>query len=205
MTWPLPHPPKALANDRVSLVPTDPAAHGADLYQVASFEANGEDIFLYHLGTGPFHSKEQFLDFLHAKASAPNEVMYTIIRRDQGPVGTASLMNIRAAHGAVEVGSIWYTKKAQRTEVNTNAMYLLFCYVFDDLGYRRLEWKCNNANEASRKAALRLGFQYEGLFRNHFWDKGKNRDTAWFSLIDTDWPTVKACFESHLLPRKEAL
>lgn len=202
MAWPLPDRNRSFENDHVAVIPTELATHGAPLFQAGSLEANGEDIFLYHLGVGPFESERQFLEYIDQKSSLANEVMYTIVRRATGIVGAASLMNLRPDHGSVEVGSIWYTKAAQRTEVNTHAMYLLFCYVFDELGYRRLEWKCNNANEASRRAALRLGFQYEGLFRQHFWDKGKNRDTAWFSIIDHEWPQVRARFETELLPNK---
>jgi len=200
MAWPLPDRTKVLENDRVRLVPLDVAAHGSSLYQAASFETNGEDIFLYHLGSGPFTNETQFLAHLETQAARPAELTYTVFsKRREQIVGAATLMNVRSDHGSVEVGSIWYTKKAQRTEVNTNTMYLLFSSIFEDLKYRRLEWKCNNENEASKRAALRLGFQYEGLFRQHFWDKGKNRDTAWFSIVDGEWAGVRARFQSLLL------
>ena len=193
MAWPLPDPRRILENSAVRLVPADAAAHGAGLYKAASLETNGEDLFVYHPAAGPFGDQARFLAYLEAKLALPAELTYTVFgRRWDEIVGAVTLMNLRADHGTVEVGAIWYTKKAQGTEVNTNTMALLFAYVFDELGYRRLEWKCNNENEASKRAALRLGFQYEGLFRQHFWDKGKNRDTAWYSIIDGDWPGVKA-------------
>jgi len=197
--WPLPDRRRVLENGKVRLVPLDVAAHGAGLYRAASLETNGEDIFLYHLGSGPFADEGQFRPYLEARAPRSGELTFTVFsKRWDQIVGAATLMNLRPEHGSVEVGSIWYTKKAQRTEVNTNTMHLLFSYVFEELKYRRLEWKCNNENEASKRAALRLGFQYEGLFRQHFWDKGKNRDTAWFSIIDGDWPAVRTRFESLL-------
>lgn len=95
----------------------------------------------------------------------------------------------------MEVGAIWYSREAQRTEINTNVMLLLFTHVFEDLGYRRLEWKCNADNQASRAAAVRLGFEYEGRFRQHLVSRGENRDTLWFSIVDGEWDAKKR----HLL------
>ncbi len=199
MEWPAPDRAKVLGDDAVTLVPLDRVAHGVALWKAASPETNGGDIFHYMMGAGPFSKQADFLEYLRTLATAP-ALTYTVIRAHGNEiVGSVGLLNIRPEHGAVEVGSIWYTKKAQRTEVNSHAMFAVFSYVFDELGYRRLEWKCNNENEPSKAAALRLGFQYEGLFRQHVWVKGKNRDTAWYSIIDGDWPAVKQLFLEKLL------
>ena len=112
----------------------------------------------------------------------------------------ASLMRIDPKHRVIEVGSILYSPLLQRTRGATEAMYLLMRYAFESLNNRRYEWKCNALNEPSRNAALRLGFTFEGIFRQHMIAKGQNRDTAWFSIIDSEWPKVKAAFEAWLAP-----
>jgi RimJ/RimL family protein N-acetyltransferase len=114
--------------------------------------------------------------------------------------GFASFMRMEPAHGVIEVGNILLSPVLQRTTAATEAMYLMARHVFDDLGYRRYEWKCNAENEPSRRAALRLGFTFEGIFRQHMIVKGRNRDTAWFSILDHEWPARKAAFESWLNP-----
>lgn len=116
------------------------------------------------------------------------------------PLGMASYMRIRPGHGSAEAGCIIYSRTLQRTRIATEALYLMIKHAFDDLGYRRFEWKCDNRNEASRRAAKRLGFTFEGIFRNDLVVKGHNRDTAWFSIIDTEWPSIKAGFENWLRP-----
>ena len=115
-------------------------------------------------------------------------------------VGYASYMRIEAVHRVIEVGSILYTPRLQRTALATEAMYLMARHVFEDLGYRRYEWKCNALNQPSRRAALRLGFVFEGIFRQHMIIKGRNRDTAWYAMTDRDWPGIKAAFEAWLDP-----
>jgi RimJ/RimL family protein N-acetyltransferase len=114
--------------------------------------------------------------------------------------GWASYMRMEPAHGVVEVGNILLTPGLQRTTAATEAMYLMARHVFDHLGYRRYEWKCNANNEPSRRAALRLGFAFEGIFRQHMVIKGRNRDTAWFSMLDGEWPARKRAFEAWLAP-----
>jgi RimJ/RimL family protein N-acetyltransferase len=114
--------------------------------------------------------------------------------------GYASFMRIEPAHGVVEVGNILLSPILQRTRAATEAMYLMARHVFEDLGYRRYEWKCNAQNEPSRRAALRYGFTYEGIFRQHMVVKDRNRDTAWFSMLDSEWPARKAAFEAWLDP-----
>ena len=194
---------KILENDFVLLRSLDTSRDGKELFEAASVQTNGEDIFRYHLANGPFSTYSDFEFYLKQKEAGSSELTVTVFSKPRDRlVGAVSFLNIRPDHGSVELGSIWYQKAVQRTEVNTNVMYLLFSYVFDELKYRRLEWKCNNENEASKRAALRLGFQYEGLFRQHFWDKGKNRDTAWFSVLDSEWPAVRERFETKLLRRR---
>jgi RimJ/RimL family protein N-acetyltransferase len=112
----------------------------------------------------------------------------------------ASLMRIKPEHGVIEVGHIWFAPVLQRTRQATEAIYLLARHSFDDLGYRRFEWKCDALNQPSRRAAERFGFVFEGVFRQHMVIKDRNRDTAWFSIVDAEWPTVRAAFEAWLAP-----
>jgi RimJ/RimL family protein N-acetyltransferase len=112
----------------------------------------------------------------------------------------ASYLNIVPANGCIEIGHIWFAPPLQRTRGATEAIFLMMRHVFDDLGYRRLEWKCDALNEGSKRAARRFGFTYEGTFRQHMVVKGRNRDTAWFSLLDREWPAVRAAFETWLAP-----
>ncbi len=126
-------------------------------------------------------------------------MFYAIVDRRNGlAVGRAALMRIDPRNRVVEVGNIMYSPALQRTRGATEAMYLLARYVFEDLGYRRYEWKCNALNEPSQRAALRLGFSFEGIFRQHMIVKGRNRDTAWFSMLDSEWPARKREFERWL-------
>lgn len=113
-------------------------------------------------------------------------------------VGMFSLLNIAPEMGRLELGNIWYSPLVQRTKVNTEVTFLFLSHLFDDLKYRRVEWKCDNCNEPSKKTALRMGFKYEGLFRQHMMVKGQNRDTAWFSMVDKEWPPLKTNFQKYL-------
>jgi RimJ/RimL family protein N-acetyltransferase len=122
----------------------------------------------------------------------------TIESRDAGPVGMAAFLNIVPEHRRLEIGHIWYAPSAQRTEANTETAYLMMREAFDELGYRRVEWKCDALNARSRAAALRLGFTFEGVFRAHMIVRGRNRDSAWFSLLDTEWPAVRDALERWL-------
>ena len=136
---------------------------------------------------------------LRQMASTRDPLFFTILdRASHSPVGYASYMRIEPAHRSIEVGSILYTPDLQRTAGATEAMYLMVRHVFEDLGYRRYEWKCNALNAPSRRAALRLGFVFEGIFRQHMIIKGCNRDTAWYSMLDSEWPLRKANFEHWL-------
>ena len=127
-------------------------------------------------------------------------MFFSILDGDARAVGYASLMRIDAKNRVVEVGNILYGPRLQKTRAATEAMYLMARYVFEDLHYRRYEWKCNALNEPSRRAAERYGFVFEGLFRQHMLIKGQNRDTTWFSMLDSEWPARKAAFERWLDP-----
>ncbi len=191
-SWGYPSNELVLENSWVTVSGVEVGRDVDALFRAASLAMNGDDIFKYFVNIPAFEDLNTFRSYLEARVSAPAEVIYKVFSKRLGRlVGCASLMNIKPEHGTVEIGSIWYSKEAQRTEVNTNTMLLLFSYVFEVLEYRRLEWKCNNRNEDSKRAALRLGFQYEGLFRNHMVSRGENRDTAWYSIIDSEWPANK--------------
>ena len=128
-------------------------------------------------------------------------LFFAILDKATGEVlGSAALMRIVPAHGVIEVGTIGYSPRLKRTRIATDAMYLMARHVFEDLGYRRYEWKCDRTNEPSQRAALRLGFTFEGIFRQHMMIAGKNRDTAWFAMLDTEWPEKKAALQRWLDP-----
>jgi RimJ/RimL family protein N-acetyltransferase len=134
-------------------------------------------------------------------AASDDPLYYAIVDKPSGAaVGRSALMRIDPVHRVIEVGSIVYSAPLQRTRGATEAMYLLARYVFETLGYRRYEWKCNALNHPSRAAALRLGFTFEGIFRQHMIVKGRNRDTAWYSMVDSEWPALKTRFERWLSP-----
>ncbi len=193
-----PEPGKtALSGRLVRLDPLDWARHGDGLF-AALGGTNNADIWTY-MPIGPFDTADAFGDSFLAESTANGWRTMVIARQyDNIIVGMASYMRIRAAHGSAEVGCIAYAHDFQRTTGATEAMALMARHVFDDLGYRRYEWKCNNANQASRRAAERFGFVYEGTFRNDLVVKGRNRDTAWYSIIDSEWPAVSAAYERWL-------
>lgn len=182
------------------LVPLAAAAHGDSLY--ASFDGkdpNG-DIWTY-LGYGPFKDRADFDPYLKDKEASRDPWFYTFQNRTSGKaLGVGSFMRLDAANGVIEIGHIWMAPALQRTRESTEAIYLMMKHAFDDLKVRRLEWKCDALNAPSRRAAQRFGFSFEGIFRQHFIVKGRNRDTAWFSIIDSEWPAIKAAFETWLKP-----
>lgn len=178
----------------VTLVPLDPETHTESLWQ------NSQDPTLWtYLFDGPFADRESFRANLEAKSGTADPLFFAILQ-DGRAKGYASYMRIEPKHRVIEVGSILYTTPFQRTRGATEAMYLMARHVFEDLGYRRYEWKCHSLNESSRRAAERLGFTFEGIFRQHMIVKGRNRDTAWYSMLDTEWPDRKARFERWLAP-----
>src|ERR1700751_4803146 len=191
--------PTTLNGRFVTLVPLDPASHGTALYE-ARHGPEREDLWRY-LFDGPYRDQAAFDERLKQMAASRDPLFFTILENPTGrPVGYASYLRIEPAHRCIEVGSILFTPVLQRTPGATEAMYLMARHVFEDLGYRRYEWKCNALNEPSRRAALRLGFTFEGIFRRHMIIKGCNRDTAWFSMLDSEWLARKASFERWLTP-----
>jgi RimJ/RimL family protein N-acetyltransferase len=181
----------------VSLVPLDAGAHAPLLYKQT--HGSGCDELWRYMSEGPFPSYAAFHAKLVQKGQSQDPLFFTIFDNARSqPAGLVALSRIDPAHRCIEVGSIVYTPALQRTVGATEAMYLLARYSFEELGYRRYEWKCNALNEASRRAALRLGFSFEGIFRQHMIIKGRNRDTAWFSMLDSEWPKRKDNFERWL-------
>jgi RimJ/RimL family protein N-acetyltransferase len=194
-----PPQPTTLRGRFVTLVPLDPAAHAVSLYE-ASHGPEREDLWRY-LFDGPYPDQATFEARLNQMAGSRDPLFFTILDNSTGkPLGYASYLRIEPAHRCIEVGSILFTPLLQRTPGATEAMYLMARHVFEDLSYRRYEWKCNALNEPSRRAALRLGFTFEGIFRQHMIIKSRNRDTAWFSMLDSEWPARKASFEQWLSP-----
>jgi len=173
------------------------AHHAASLW---SAFAGRDEIWTYISTDGPFADTKEFAGFIAKRAAADDPYAYAIIDNADVPVGYFTLMEIRPAARVIEVGHVLYSPALQRTPLGTEAQYLLAGYAFETLGYRRYEWKCNALNAASRRAALRYGFTYEGTFRQHLIAKGRNRDNAWFSMLDGEWPARKANFERWLVP-----
>ncbi len=183
----------------VDLVPWDFALHGDTLWEACCGPEN-EELWNY-LFAGPFRDRAAFDAHFSAKPVSDDPLLFAIVEKASGrAVGHAALMRIEHVHRVIEVGNILYTPALRRTGGATEAMYLLARHVFDDLGYRRYEWKCNALNEPSRRAAVRLGFQFEGVFRQHMIVKNRTRDTAWYAMLDSEWPACKAAFEQWLDP-----
>jgi RimJ/RimL family protein N-acetyltransferase len=184
--------------DRVRLEPLDPRVHSGDLWAVSRPE--GDPKLWAYLPYGPFADDRPGFDkYLDAMAASDDPLTFAVVDKSTGrAVGIVTYLRITPEHGVIEIGHIWFGSTLQRTPAATETIYLLARHAFDDLGNRRFEWKCNAANERSMRAALRLGFTYEGTFRQHQVLKGENRDTAWFSMLDGEWPEVKAAFERWL-------
>lgn len=181
----------------IRLVPTDPARDSLELF-VAGHTDNPEALWRY-MTRGPFASEAEFRGYLAGLQGRDDWQPYTVRRSDDSAaLGMLSVMRIEPRDGVAELGSIWYTPKAQRTATNTEAIYLLLRHLFDTCEYRRIEWKCDSRNEPSAAAARRLGFTYEGCFRQHMISKGASRDTLWFAMLDGEWPEKKSHFERVL-------
>jgi RimJ/RimL family protein N-acetyltransferase len=182
----------------VTLAPLDPA-HADTLY--AATHGEGHEALWAYLPDGPYASREAFAASLAAKAESADPLFYGLVDRATGePGGHAAYLRIEPLHRVIEVGHILFTPALQRSRAATEAMYLMARHAFETLGYRRYEWKCNALNAPSRRAALRLGFSFEGIFRQHYIVKGRNRDTAWYAMLDSEWPARKAAFERWLAP-----
>jgi RimJ/RimL family protein N-acetyltransferase len=199
--WKAPaRPPRSPMEGRACrLEVLDPARHAGPLFAALAEDRDGR-LWTY-LPAGPFKDEAGCTAWLSARAADTDRLTYAIVDKAAGAaLGAASYLNINPAAGSIEVGSITYSPRLQRTAAATEAMFLMMRRVFDELDYRRYEWKCNALNAASRRAAERLGFTYEGLFRQAAVVKGRNRDTAWLSIIDGEWPVLKQGFERWLDP-----
>jgi RimJ/RimL family protein N-acetyltransferase len=198
------HPAKrpervTLSGHVIDLVPLNAEAHADALFEGAN--GGEKDRVWTYLFVGPFADRAEFRADIEAKARSEDPLYFAVIDKASGAaVGYQSFLRIEPVHRVIEVGSILYAPAMQRTIGATEAQYLFARYVFDDLGYRRYEWKCNNLNAPSKRAAARLGFSFEGVFRQHMIVKGRNRDTAWYAMLDKDWPARKATFETWLAP-----
>jgi RimJ/RimL family protein N-acetyltransferase len=183
----------------VRLEPLDAARHGEGLYQ-ASTTPDADERFRW-LSEYPPQSREAFQPWLEKAGPSLDPLYFTVIDKDSGKIaGRQTFMRIDAPNGVIEIGAILWNGLVSRKPAATEALYLFARHAFDDLGYRRFEWKCNDRNGPSKRAALRFGFTFEGLFRQHMIVKGENRDTAWFAMLDREWPIVGKAMEMWLDP-----
>lgn len=195
-----PRPPRSAMDGRFCRVETlDPDRHAADLHAANLQDTAGAN--WTYLAYGPFERLEDYRDWMTKTCLGDDPLFHAVIDRATGrAVGVASYLRIDPPAGVIEVGHINYAPPLQRTPASTEAMYLMMRRVFDELGYRRYEWKCDALNAPSRAAALRLGFKFEGICRQATVYKNRNRDTAWYSIVDSEWPVLKAAFERWLSP-----
>ena len=196
-TWPASPPSDVrLIGDYGQVEKLDAERHGADLWQAVK----GHDALWTYMNYGPFADEASFQAWLAERQKLTEPYSYAIVTPQGHAVGIAALMEVRTAMRVIEVGHIVYSSALQRTPLATEAQYLLARHTFESLGNRRYEWKCNALNASSRRAAERYGFTFEGIFRQHLISKGRNRDTAWFSMLDSEWPSRKAAFQRWLSP-----
>jgi len=189
---------RVLSGRYVRLEPLDPARHGDDLWQ--ALQGPDSDAALWeYLPYGPFAGRDEFDAWLSGQAAGADPLFFAVVELASGQAqGLLSYLRSAPKDGCIEIGHIAFGRAMQRTPGSTEAVYLLARQAFDGLGYRRLEWKCNALNARSLRAAERLGFRHEGLFRQHMVVKGRNRDSAWFALLDGEWPACRTAFERWL-------
>lgn len=188
-----------LAGATVRLEALDPAKHAADLYDASHRDEAARAVWRW-LWHGPFEDPTQFTGWVRECAAASDTVFYAVVDATGRACGMTSFLRLAPRDGALEMGHIWFAAALQRTRGSTEALWLMLRHAFDDLGCRRVEWKCNALNGPSRAAALRLGFRFEGIFFRHMIVKGRNRDTAWYSLLSEEWPARRTAFEAWLDP-----
>jgi RimJ/RimL family protein N-acetyltransferase len=183
----------------VRLEKLDPARHADGLFE-ASAQPDGDARFRW-LPDVPPTDRDLFRAWVVQSAASQDPLFYAVIDKATGKVaGRQTFLRIDAANGVAEIGHIYWGPLVSRKPAATEALYLFARHIFDDLGYRRFEWKCNNDNLPSKRAALRFGFRHEGVFRQHMIVKGLNRDTAWFAMLDTDWAKLRPAYEAWLAP-----
>ncbi len=189
---------RLISGTEVDLEPLDPAAHGAALYRESHGSEEGLQIWTY-LPWGPWPDEAAYRGHLADCAASFDYIWYVFRLKDSGEIkGMACYLDVQPSQGVIEIGGIWFAPDMQRTRAATEALFLMLDYAMTDLRYRRMQWRCNALNQKSRDAALRLGFKYEGIFYNHMIYKGLNRDTAWYSILDTDWPGVRGIISTWL-------
>ena len=189
----------AIDGDLVRLEVLDPERQAISLFN--SSHVPGAERLWEHLPYGPFAGQAEFTAWLEQRAASADPLFYAVVDwESMRALGMASYLRIKPDNGVIEIGHIWFAPELQRTRKATEAVFLLARTAFDDLCYRRLEWKCDSLNIPSRRAADRFGFTFEGIFRQHMIVKGRNRDTAWFSMTDGEWPSRKAAFDAWLAP-----
>ena len=187
-----------LSGNHVELVAQDARLHAADLYAAGHDSEQGLSTWDY-LAYGPWSSLEHYGATMRSQSATFDTIFYAIRALDSERFqGQSSFLDINPQMGVIEIGHIWFGPALARTRAATEALYLMIRHAMDDLGYRRMHWRCNALNEKSRQAARRLGFRFEGVFYNHMIFKGKNRDTAWYSILDDEWPEVRAILENWL-------
>jgi RimJ/RimL family protein N-acetyltransferase len=190
--------PESLEGRYVKINRLNTGADLEELYEVSHAQDSFKELWTY-MFYGPFADKASMGVWLDSIQESCDPLYYTVTSKTLNKrVGMCSVLNIVTEMRRGELGNIWYSPLSQKSRVNTEVTYLLLRYLFDELRYRRVEWKCDNLNEPSKRAALRMGFKYEGTFRQHMIVKEKNRDTAWFSIIDTEWQKRKESFEQYL-------
>jgi RimJ/RimL family protein N-acetyltransferase len=197
--WQAPPSPvrEAMQGRYCRLEPLSAQRHSADLWAASSVDAGASWTYLPY---GPFESRAAYVDGLAIREREADPLFFAIVDLKQGhALGVCAYLRIEPAAGCIEVGHLYFSAAMRQTAMATEAMYLMMQNAFE-LGYRRYEWKCDALNAASRAAAERLGFQFEGVFRQARVIKGRNRDTAWFSIIDSEWPALRAAFERWLAP-----
>lgn len=196
----VPLPERVTLNGRYArLEPLETARHGEALWSATRKPAEGER-FRY-LFEEPPADRAVFAAWLEKVSISTDPLFFAVVdKQSDRAEGRQALLRMDSTHGVIEVGHIWWGTAIARTRVATEALYLFARHVFETLGYRRLEWKCNDLNEPSKRAARRFGFRFEGVFRHHMVVKGQNRDTAWFAMLDADWPRLKAGYETWLQP-----
>ncbi|CAG9296343.1 GNAT family N-acetyltransferase [Celerinatantimonas diazotrophica] len=189
-----------LQGEHCRLEPLNAQKHAQDLFDAYASAADDRD-WTYML-IGPFHTIEELTEHLQQVESCLDPKHYVIVdSQSNNAVGLIALKSIDSANGVIEVGNVAFSPLLQKTIAATEAQFLLMRYVFEQLNYRRYEWKCDSFNEASKKAALRLGFSFEGLFRQAIVYNGRSRDTSWYAMIDKDWPIIRDAFIKWLSPK----
>jgi RimJ/RimL family protein N-acetyltransferase len=188
----------SLRGAHVLVRPVEPDVDAQPLF-AASHPPEGDLAIWTYLPDGPYETADDLRRMLAGVAGSGERMCFTLATLPgEHPLGTASYLAVTPEFGVIEIGHIWFGTPLQQTTAATEAIFLLASHAFDDLGYRRLEWKCNALNAASRRAAARLGFTFEGVFRQHQVVKGRNRDTAWYSIVDCEWPAIRQGYEAWL-------